>query len=392
MSRWATGVAIVITLLAASAGAQDKSAEKVKIGLITTLSGPAAIIGQQQRNGFQLALKDLGGKLGGRNIELLVQDDEFKPDTAASKVKTLLEHDKVDFVIGPAFSDILGAIVKPVSDAGAFLISPTAGTATLAGKGCNANLFVLAYQANQSHEVMGKYAEDAGLKRLFLIARDDQIGRDSLAAFKRYYNGQIIGEVYASPDQLDYSAELSKAAAMRPDAIFAFLPGTMGLNFVTQLRQTGLGDKIKFLSAFTVDEGSLPTAEDAALGVFGSRNWAPNLDNPQSKAFVASYEKEYRAVPTTYAFQAYDAAKLIDAALKETRGDTSDKDALRSALTKANFRSLRGNFKFNINHFPIQDFYIVRVAKRPDGKYQPEIVQKMFTNLHDPDAVDCPIK
>jgi branched-chain amino acid transport system substrate-binding protein len=213
-----------------------------------------------------------------------------------------------------------------------------------------------------------------------------------MSGFKRYFRGEIADEVYVPLGQLDYSAELTKIAAANPDAIFVFLPGGMGVNFVKQFRQAGLADKITFLSAFTVDESTLPAQQDAALGFFGGANWAPNLDNPQNKAFVAAYEKEYNAVPATYAFQAYDAALLIDSALKATKGDTSNKDALRAALAKADFKSLRGAFRFNTNHYPIQDFYLVKVAKRADGKYETEIAEKVFSNYSDPYAKDCQMK
>jgi len=375
-------------LTATAAAAQDK----VKIGLITTLSGPPAALGQQQRNGFQLALKTLGNKLGGKDVELLIQDDELKPDVAVTKVKAFIERDKVDFVVGPIFSNILQAILKPATEGGAFLISPNAGTSNFAGKECNPNLFVVSYQNDQNHEVLGKYAQDAGIKKAFIMAPNYQAGKDSLAGFKRYFKGEIVDEVYVPLNQLDYSAELAKIAAAQPDAIFVFLPGGMGVNFVKQFRQAGLADKIKFLSAFTVDESTLPAQQDAAIGFFGGANWAPNLDNPQNKAFVAAYEKEYNAVPASYAFQAYDAALLIDSALKQTKGNTSDKDALRAALMKADFTSLRGAFKFNTNHYPIQDFYLVKVAKRADGKFQTEIEKKIFTNYADPHVADCKMK
>ena len=192
--------------------------------------------------------------------------------------------------------------------------------------------------------------------------------------------------------QLDYSAELSKIATAKPDAIYVFLPGGMGINFVKQFRQAGLADKIVFLSSFTVDESTLPAQQDAAVGFFGGANWAPNLDTPQNKKFVAGYEKEFNAVPATYAFQAYDAALLIDGALKLTKGSTADKKALQAALKKANFTSLRGGFKFNTNHYPIQDFYLIKVAKRADGKFQTEIVKKVFSNDADTHAKDCPMK
>src|SRR5262245_528034 len=382
----------VFAFVAGATQAQDKAADKVKIGLITTLSGPPAVIGQQQRNGLQLALKELGNKLGGRDVELLIQDDELKPDVAVSKVKAYVDRDKVDFVVGPVFSNILAAILKPVTEGGAFMISPNAGTSTFAGKDCNPNLFVVSYQNDQNAEAMGKYAQDLGLKRVFVMAPNYQAGKDEIAGFKRYYKGEIVDEVYVPINQLDYAAEISKIAALQPEAIFVFVPGGMGVNFVKQFRQAGLADKMKFLSAFTVDEGTLPAQQDAAVGFLAGGNWAPNLDNPQSKAFVAAYEKEYGAVPATYAFQAYDAIKLLDSALKATKGDTSNKDALRAALMKADFKSVRGNFKFNTNHYPIQDFYVVKAAKRPDGKYQTEIVEKVFSDYKDQFAAECPMK
>jgi branched-chain amino acid transport system substrate-binding protein len=374
--------------LATQASAQDK----LKIGVLTTLSGPPAALGVQQRNGFQLALKALGGKLGGREVELIVQDDELKPDVAVGKAKAFVERDKVDFVVGPVFSNILIAMMKPVTDGGAILISPNAGTSNFAGKDCNPNFFVTSYQNDQNHEVLGKYAQDKGLKKVFIMAPNYQAGKDSLAGFKRYFKGDVVDEVYVPLNQLDYSAELSKIAAAAPEAIFVFLPGGMGVNFVKQFRQAGLADKITFLSAFTVDESTLPAQQDAALGFFGGANWAPNLDNPQNKEFVAAYEKEYNAVPGSYAFQAYDAALLIDSALKATGGKTDNKDALRAALMKADFKSLRGKFKYNTNHYPIQDFYLVKVAKRGDGKFQTEIVQKVFTDYADPHVKDCAMK
>jgi branched-chain amino acid transport system substrate-binding protein len=374
--------------LVSQAAAQDK----LKIGILTTLSGPPAALGTQQRNGFQLAVKTLGGKLGGREVELTVQDDELKPDVAVGKAKAFVERDKVEFLVGPVFSNILAAIMKPVTDSGAILLSPNAGTSSFAGKECNANLFVTSYQNDQNHEVLGKYAQDKGIKKAFIMAPNYQAGKDALAGFKRYFKGEVVDEVYVPLNQLDYSAELSKIAAASPEAIFVFLPGGMGVNFVKQFRQAGLAEKITFLSAFTVDESTLPAQQDAALGMFGGTNWAPNLDNPQNKTFVAAYEKEYNAVPGGYAAQAYDTALLIDSALKATGGKTDNKDALRAALMKADFISLRGKFKFNTNHYPIQDFYLVKVAKRADGKFQTEIAEKVFTDYTDPYVKDCAMK
>ena len=232
--------AAAFSFIVGVAHAQDRAADKVKIGLITTLSGPPAVIGQQQRNGLQLALKELGNKLGGRDVELQVQDDELKPDVAVSKVRAFVERDKVDFVVGPVFSNILAAIIKPVTESGAFMISPNAGTSSFAGKDCNPNLFVVSYQNDQNAETMGKYAQDTGLKKVFLMAPNYQAGKDEIAGFKRYYKSDVADEVYVPLNQLDYAAELSKIAAAQPDAIFVFAPGGMGVNFVKQFRLVSL--------------------------------------------------------------------------------------------------------------------------------------------------------
>src|SRR3954465_2566770 len=297
-------------VILAGTGAQGQ--EKLKIGIIATLSGPPAVLGQQLRNGFNLAVKDLNGKLGGRDVEVIVADDELKPDLAVNKVKALVDRDKVDFMVGPIFSNILAAIMKPVTEGGAILISPNAGTSNFAGKECNPNFFVTSYQNDQVFAVSGKHAQDTGIKKAFLMAPNYQAGKDALAGFKNFFKGDIADEVYVPLNQLDFSAELSKIAAAKPDAIFVFLPGGMGVNFVKQFRQAGLADRVTFLSAFPVDEATLPAQQDAAIGFFGGANWAPNLDNAQNKRFVSEFEKEFGAVPGTYAFQAYDAAQLID--------------------------------------------------------------------------------
>jgi branched-chain amino acid transport system substrate-binding protein len=385
-----------LILLAAAAvvlgGPPAQAQEKLKIGVIATLSGPPAVLGQQLRNGFNLAVKTLGGKLGGREAEVIVADDELKPDVAVTKVKALVDRDKVEFVVGPIFSNILGAIMKPVTEGGAILISPNAGTSNFAGKDCNPNFFVTSYQNDQVFGVSGKHAQDTGIKKVFLMAPNYQAGKDALAGFKAFFKGEVADEVYVPLNQLDFSAELSKIAAAKPEAIYVFLPGGMGVNFVKQFRQAGLADGVTFLSAFTVDESTLPAQQDAALGFFGGSNWAPDLNTPQNKEFVAAYEKEFNAVPATYAFQAYDAALLIDSAVRAVGGNVGNKDALRAAMMKADFKSLRGGFKFNTNHYPIQDFYLVKVAKRADGKFETQIVKKVFENYADTHAKDCPMK
>ncbi|MCP4620881.1 MAG: ABC transporter substrate-binding protein [Bradyrhizobium sp.] len=378
-------MAAVLGLTAGSATAQ----EKIRIGVIVTTSGPPAALGGQVRDGFALAVKDLGGKMGGREVEIVNVDDELKPDVAVVKVKGLLEREKVDFVVGPVFSNILQAIHKPVTENKTFLISPNAGPSSYAGKDCNPFFFVTSYQNDQVHQILGKVAQDRGYKRMYLMVPNYQAGRDSVAGFKLDYKGEIVEESYLPLNTIDFQPELSKINSQKPDAVFTFMPGGLGVNLVKQYRQAGLADRIPVLSAFTVDESTLPAQQDAAVGMFGGANWAPNLDNPQTKKFVASYEAAYNSVPGTYAMQAYDAAMLIDSAVKAVKGDLSNKQAVSAALRKADFTSLRGSFKFNTNGYPIQNFYLTKVAKRSDGKFQTEIVEKVFSDYGDSYAKDC---
>lgn len=363
--------------------------EKLKIGVIVTLSGPAAALGAQVRDGFTLAVKDLGGKMAGRDVEVIAVDDELKPDGAVTKVKGLLERDKVDFVVGPIFSNILQAIHKPVTDTKTFLISPNAGPSSYAGKNCSPFFYATSYQNDQVHEVLGKVAQDRGYKRVYIMVPNYQAGKDSVAGFKLAYKGEVIEESYMPLGTLDFQVELSKIASLKPDAVFTFMPGGMGVTLVKQYRQAGLADKIPVLSAFTVDESTLPAQQDAAVGMYAGSNWAPNMDNPQNKKFVAGYEAAYNIVPGTYAMQGYDTAVLIDSAVRAVKGDLSNKQAVSAALRKADFTSLRGSFKFNTNGYPIQNFYLTKVAKRPDGKFQTEISEKVFENYGDRYAKDC---
>ncbi len=379
-----------ITLGASTLGMGSMaSAEDLKIGLVVTLSGPPAVLGRQIEDAFNLAVEDMDGKVGGLDTQVIVVDSELKPDVALTRVKGLLERDEVDFVVGTVFSNVLGAIFKPITRSETFLISPNAGPSTLAGKNCNPYFFSTSYQNNQNFEVLGKYAQEQGIRSVFMMVPNYQAGRDAVEGFKKYYTGDITNEVFTPLGHKDFSAEIAQMSTSNAEALFTFMPGGMGVRFVKQFRDSGLADKMKFLSSFTVDEATLPAQKDAALGFFGATTWAPNLDLPQSKAFVASFEKKYGYIPGGFAMQAYDAALLIDSAVRAVGGDMSNKDAVRKALEAADFKSLRGKFSFNNNHFPIQDFYLLRVAQRQDGKYWTEIDTKVFEGYKDSFASEC---
>lgn len=375
-------------LLAAPAILHAQPAGGVKFGLVAVQTGPQAALGNQLKDGFALGLRHLEGKLGGLTAETIVIDDELRPEVAVTKVRAALERDKVDFIVGVVFSNILQAIIRPVTESNTFLISTNAGPSTFAGRGCNPYFFTTSYNNDQVHAVMGQVAQDNAYRRVFLMTPNYQAGRDAMAGFKSKFQGQVVDEVYIPLTQLDFSAELAKIAAARPDAVFTFMPGGLGVNLVRQYRQAGLAN-IPFLSTFTVDEATLPAQGEAALGFYSAASWAPNMDNEQNRRFVRDYEAAHNHVPATYAAQAYDAAMLLDSAIRRVNGNLRDKDALRQAIRAADFRSVRGAFRFGVNHYPVQDFWLCQVARRPDGKFQTETVRKVFESNVDPWAAEC---
>jgi len=373
-------------LVVNAAAAQD---DKIRIGLIYTLSGAPSTLGQQSKNGFELALKNLGGKMGGKDVELVVADDELKPDVAIQKVRGLLERDRVDFVVGPIFSNILVAIHKPVIDAGKILISTNAGASNFAGAACSPNFFVTSYQNDQIFEAVGQASNKLGYKRVYVLVPNYPAGKDAIAGFKRTYKGEIIEESLLPLNTTDFGPEVSKISAAKPDALFTFMPGGLGINLLNTYIQARLRGKIPIVSTFTADEATLPVLKDNAVDVYGVLTWAPNMDNPANKKFVSEYESAYNAVPASYAMQAYDAAMLINSAVSAVNGNLADQNAVRAALKKAAFTSVRGPFKFNINGYPIEDFYLTKVAKRADGKYETQIIEKIYSNHADGYAKDC---
>lgn len=344
-------------------------AEDVKIGMVVTLSGPPAALGQQIVDGFNLALEQNGGKLGGQAVSLIVEDDELKPDVALLKAKSLVERDEVDFVVGTVFSNMLQAIFKPVIQSETFLISPNAGPSTFAGKNCNPYFFVTSYQNNQNAEVSGMIANEEGFEKVVVMVPNYQAGRDNVAGYKQTFKGEVVDEIYTPLGHQDFSSELAKISTEGADALFTFMPGGMGVRLVKQFKATGLGDSMKFTSVFTTDETTLPGQKDDAVGFLSAGNWAPDMTNETNKAFVSAFEEKYGYVPGGYAAQSYDTALLIASALEKTGGDVSDKDAMRAALEAADFSSVRGSFSFSNNHYPVQDFHLLEVAKREDGKY-----------------------
>jgi branched-chain amino acid transport system substrate-binding protein len=379
--------ALVATLAATPALAQDP----VKIGLLTTLSTNGGYLGEDARDGFMLAVDMEGGSLGGVPVEVIVEDDEREPSHGAQAAEKLVKADKVEIMTGGIFSNVAMAVVPKVVRDGVFYISPNAGPSALAGKGCHANYFNVAYQNDNQHEATGQYAQTAGFKSVYLLAPNYPAGKDSLTGFKRFYKGTLAGETYTQLDQTDYAAEIAAIRDAKPDAVFYFLPGGAGINFLKQFNQAGLTSDIQVLGpGFSFDERLLGAVGDAAVGARNSSQWNHDMDNAANKAFVEAFSAKFNRPITQYAAMGYDAALLIGSALKATGGKVSaDMDGFRAALEKADFASVRGPFKFGPNHHPIQSFWAREVVKTDAGVVTNKLAGEIFADHQDAYAADC---
>jgi branched-chain amino acid transport system substrate-binding protein len=369
------------------------AADKLKIGFISTLSGPAAALGVDIRDGLNLAIKHQGGKLGGLPVELIVGDDTFSPDVGKQLTDRMLKRDDVDIMTGIVFSNILLAVAPAIFQDQTFYISPNAGPAEFAGDRCNPFFFNVAWQNDNLHEAMGKHVADKGYRNVYLIAPNYPAGRDALNGFKRFYKGATAGEVYTKLGQLDYAAELAQLRAAKPDAVFIFLPGGMGINFIKQFVASGLSKDVPLIvPGFGDDQDIIRPVGEATLGLFDTAHWAIDFNNAANKKFVAAFEKEYRRLPTVFAAQGWDTAMLIDAAVRDSKGKIEDVEAVRKAMRAAKFESVRGPFKFNRNQMPIQNYYLRVVAKDAQGRLVNKTIGTVFKDHGDAYVQDCKMK
>ena len=382
----AMAVLAVQAAWAAPASAQDA----VKIGVITSLSGPGGYLGQDIRDGIALAIQLGGGKLGGMPVQTIVEDDGAKPGQGKQIVDRLLKNDKVKIFTGIVFSNVAGATVPDVLDAGAFYVSPNAGPSTFAGKDCHPDYFVVSWQNDSLHESAGQLANQLGYKSVYLVAANYQAGKDALEGFRRFYKGKVAGESFTRLDQTDFAAEFAQIRAAGPEAVFQFEPGGLGIAFLRQYQQAGLTDKIPMVvAAPSLDAVTLSVVGDAALGVNVTSHWNSDFDNPANKAFVAAWEQTYHRPATYYASQGYDTAMAIGAALKGVGGKLDDANSFRQAMMKADFQSVRGSFKFGPNQHPVQDWYALKAEKGADGKLALVTKSKILSDHGDAYAKEC---
>lgn len=382
-------LALACALMVAAGGAAFAQAP-VKIGMITTLSGPGGYLGEDVRDAFQLAIAEEGGKLGGIPVTLIVEDDKLKPADGKQIADKFVQQDKLKIITGIIFSNVATAAVPTILESGAFFISPNAAPSGFAGKDCNKNYFVVSWQNDNLHESAGQAATNQGYKRMVILAPNYPAGKDALTGFKRLYKGEVVEEIYTKLDQTDFAAELARIRALKPDAVYQFHPGGLGITFTKQYIQAGLLDTVPMVvSEVSMEPRVLAAVGDAAVGMNVTGHWNADFKNPANEKFVRGFVAKYNRQPTPYAQQGYDTAKLIASALAAVNGDLGKEDAFRAALRKADFGSTRGSFKFNTNQHPIQDWYLLKVERTEGGK--PVIVtkNKVLSNHGDAYAKDC---
>ncbi len=391
VTRSVLAISLVLGLLTSA-----QAADPVRIGFVTTLTTPAGVIGQDMVDGAMLALADMDNTMGERPVELIVEDDGFKPELGKQQTDKLVKKDNVDFVAGYIWSHVLMASVNSVVRADKILISANAGPAPIAGKKCHQNFFSTSWQNDQTPMALGEYLNRSGIRSLYLMAPNYTAGKNMTAGVERTFKGEIKGKDltrWGKDAQLDFSAELAKARASGADALFAFYPGKAGSALFTQYQQAGLADLMPLTTVFTVDALSLPNFQKSnmrsVLGTHSTGFWAPDLDTPQNKKFVTGFRSKYGRSPSFYAAQSYDAMYLIKSAVDAVNGDTTQLDAMRSTMEKADFPSVRGKFAYGNNHMPIQNFYLTEVVVGEDGNWTTRIIDTIYTDHQDPWARDC---
>jgi branched-chain amino acid transport system substrate-binding protein len=379
----------ILALAAGPAMAQNKS---VKIGFVSTFSGPVASIGNDMRNAFELALDHMGRKMGGLPVEVIYEDDTLKPEVGKQKSEKLVESDKVDFVAGFIWSNVVYASYKPIVDSKTFLIIANAGETRLAGENCSPFIFSTSWTNDQNPIAVADYMNQKGIKSVYLIGPNYAAGKENLGGFKSAFKGKVLGEDYTTwPSQLDFAAELAKAKDAKPEAVYMFYPGAAGVQFLNQYAQAGLKGSIPLYTTFSIDSLSLPRQKDAAVGVISALQWTADFKNAENQKFVKDFEAKFKSEPSFYGAQSYDAANLIASAVTAVKGNLSDKAAVQKALEKADFKSVRGDFKFGPNHYPTQNFYMQTVVKEGDT-YTQKTTATAEKNVPNPHASKCSMK
>lgn len=379
---------VLVVLILASLPAM--AADRIKIGFLATLTGPAAFLGRDMVNGAQLALEELGQRMGGVPAELLVEDDQLDPKVGVQKTRKLLESDKVDLLAGMIFGNVTAAVRGVATASGRITVATVGSIPPILGEDCHPNYFTVSWTIDSNYEALAMYLNQRGVKTVALMAPNYVAGKLVQAGFDRAYKGKVVAEIFTKIDQPDYSVEIAEVRARKPEAVVVFYPGGMGINFLKQYKASGLMDAIPvYSSVFLTDESTFPALGDTPLGIVTTSNWNPELDNPANRKFVAAYQQKHNARPTSMAAMGYDTIMLIAAAARDVKGKIEDTDAMRAALSKANFDSVRGPFRFGHNHFPVQTYYLNQVARDASGKLYNKLLGVAQKDVVDVFAAKC---
>lgn len=384
MKKWIC--ATLIAVAAGSAGAQ----EKFRIGVISTMSGPGGSFGAETMAGFNLALKMNNGTLGGVPVEFIPGDDQGRPDVGKQLAEKMLQQDKVSLLAGTIFGQVVLAVGPVAFQAKVPFIATVPGPSDYAGANCSRYFFSVGFQSDNPHEMMGKYLTAKGYKNIYVVVPNFPAGKDAVAGLKRFYKQALAGEVFTPMNQVDYGTDIADIQARKPEAVYIFLPGGMGINFIKQYKLAGL-TKISPLIGpnFAFEEDVLRAVGDSALGSLNASHWANDMPAAENKAFVAAFEKEYKRLPSAYAAGAYDLTLLLAAALPQVKDRPRDGDALVKALETAKFKSIRGNFRFNRNHMPVQDWVMRSVVRDDQGRVTNRTVDRIASAHQDAYAHNC---
>jgi branched-chain amino acid transport system substrate-binding protein len=388
--RWAAQYAAILVGLTMAGSAVAQDGDTLKLGYINTLSGPAGAYGVEMLNAYNLGLEHTGGKLGGKTVELITGDDQAKPQIAIQIARQMLQRDDIDLMSGLLFSHVGEAVNSVILPADRMVVASVGGSSNLAGAGCEANYFIASWNTDTMFEAIGAYLKKEGVERVAAIATNYQAGWDAVSGLKLGYEGELVSEILVQLNQSDFGAELSQIRAADPQALVMFLPGGSGIAFQRQFNQSGMQETVDpYLATFQADETTFGALGDAAAGTLNAGPWNPEIDNPANRKFVEAFNEKYGRNPSILAAMAYDTVLLLDAAIGAVDGNVRNLDAFREALETVEFDSVRGNFSFANNHFPIQDFYISEITKGEDGTMRNTLVTRIFEQKADSHTGEC---
>jgi branched-chain amino acid transport system substrate-binding protein len=391
MKKHAFKLAVVLASAASTFLAHAAPRTEVRLGMVTTLTTSAGAGGEATKQGIDLALEKLGGKVGGIAARIYYEDDGLQPELGKQKTEKLILENKVDFLIGYNYSNIVLSSLKPAADNKTFLLSIT-GPSQLAGAQCSPFFFSVRDQNGQSPEALGKVLNKRNIKTLYTLAPNYAAGKDMVEGVTSTFKGKVVGqELTKWPTQLDFAAEIAKIRAAKPEAVFVFYPPQHAVQFTAQFARAGLKGSIPIYSVYTYDALTVPVIGDDSVGALSALNWAVNLDNPVNKEFVSAYQKKYGKEPSNFSAYGYDAILLIDAAVRAAKGELDDKDLVRSAL-KAGTDTTRGKLRFGNNNFPIQDYYLTEVKRGSGSVPTVQSIEKIEVSAQDSFAKSCPLK